>query len=805
MSKKSTALAAVTRIPSELPAIAVKNAVVFPVPGMPVPLAVGRGKTLRSIEVAATSHGLVFVVTQRDPEDEDPGPLDLYRIGTICRITRLGRSADNSQELVIEGIARGRIERFLETTDRLHVEVSTLDDTRSADAETQALLRNLRELAAKVIELSPRIPSEAHQVIEGIEDPGHLTDLIGAQMRLGVAEKQQLLETSDVKVRLARVIEHLAREAEVLEITGRIRTEVRGSLDKHQREVFLREQLKAIRKELGDEGDADEESDELEERVARAEMPEPVKKAATKEVRRLGRINPQSAEYTVARTYVDWLLEVPWARRTQDKNDLKDAQRILDHDHYGLLKVKRRIIEFLAVRKLKGDMKGPILCLAGPPGVGKTSLGKSVAQALGREFVRISLGGVRDEAEIRGHRRTYVGALPGRIVQGLKRAGTMNPVFVLDEIDKLGNDFRGDPASALLEVLDPEQNDAFSDHYLEVPIDLSGVLFMTTANRIDTIPPALRDRMEIIDVPGYLEEEKEAIARGHLVPRQLEEHGLDAAQVRVSDEALRYVIGRYTREAGVRTLNREIASVMRSVARDIAAGDVSPPVNVDPTRVRAALGPEKHFPESKEDVTEPGVAVGLAWTPVGGDILFIETTDMKGSGKLTLTGQLGEVMKESAHAAMSFIHARADELGIPEEMFSERSFHLHLPSGGIPKDGPSAGVTILTALTSLLIDKPVKPGLAMTGEITLRGMVLPVGGVKEKVLAAVRAGFTEVLLPSRNAGDLEEIPPHLLSTVQFHFVDRMDDVLQLALGVKSKRARPRRRKRKAPEATGAVN
>ena len=805
MSRKSTALAAVTRIPSELPAIAVKNAVVFPVPGMPVPLAVGRGKTLRAIEVAAASHGLIFVVTQRNPDDEDPGPADLYRIGTVCRITRLARSTDNNtQELVIEGVVRARIDRFTEMADRLQVEVETIEDTRSGDAETQALMRNLRELAGRVIEMSPRIPDEALQVIESIDDPGHLTDLIGAQMRLSVVDKQELLETSDVKIRLSRIIEHLAREAEVLEISGRIRTEVRDSLDKHQREVYLREQLKAIRKELGDEGDSDEESDEVGERVARAVMPEPAKKAALKEVRRLGRMNPQSAEYTVARTYIDWLLDVPWANRTQDKNDVVEAQRVLDQDHYGLDKVKRRIVEFLAVRKLKGDMKGPILCLVGPPGVGKTSLGKSVAQALGRGFVRISLGGVRDEAEIRGHRRTYVGALPGRIVQGLKRAGSMNPVFVLDEVDKLGNDFRGDPASALLEVLDPEQNEAFSDHYLEVPVDLSGVLFMTTANRIDTIPPALRDRMEIIEVPGYLEEEKEAIARQHLVPRQLEEHGLSAAQVTVTDEALRFLIGRYTREAGVRTLSREIASVLRSVARDVAAGEVAGAVVIDPVRVRSALGAEKHFPESKEDAQEPGVAVGLAWTPVGGEILFIETTDMKGNGKLTLTGQLGEVMKESAHAAMSFIHARAEELGIPEEMFSERNFHLHLPSGGIPKDGPSAGVTILTALTSLMTERPVKPGLAMTGEITLRGMVLPVGGVKEKVLAAVRAGFTEVILPKRNAGDLEEIPPHLLANLKFHFVERMDDVLQLALGVKSKRARPRRKKRK-PVETSAVN
>jgi len=800
----STALATVQRIPADLPAIAVKNAVIFPVPGLQVPLAVGRGKTLRAIEAAAAGDGLLFVVTQRDPDDEDPGPGDLYRIGTVCRIRRLSKQADQHQELVLEGVSRARVERFLETTERLHVEITVLEDSVPKDTETTALVRNLKELATRVIELSPRIPDEAAQVVEAIEDPSHLTDLVASQMRLETQDRQQLLETWDVRVRLTRVIEHLAREAAVLEVSGRIRSEVKDSFDKHQREVFLREQMKAIRKELGDDQDVDDDLDELTQRVAASGMPETARKAADRELRRLGRMNAQSAEYTVARTYLDWLLDVPWQKRTADKHDIGEAQRILDADHHGLAKVKRRIVEYLAVRKLKGDMKGPILCLAGPPGVGKTSLGKSIARALGREFVRISLGGVRDEAEIRGHRRTYVGALPGRIVQGLKKAGSLNPVFVLDEVDKLGNDFRGDPSSALLEVLDPEQNDTFSDHYLEVPVDLSAVLFITTANRVDTIPPALRDRMEIIDVPSYLEEEKLVIAREHLLPRQIEEHGLTAEQLSFTEDALKTLIGRYTREAGVRNLNREIASVVRSVTRDIAAEDVIPPVVVDPARVRLALGPEKHFPESKEEIAEPGVAVGLAWTPVGGDILFIEATDMKGNGKLTLTGQLGEVMKESAHAAMSFIHARAEELGIPEEMFSERSFHLHVPSGGIPKDGPSAGVTLLTAMTSLMTDRPVRTGVAMTGEITLRGHVLPVGGVKEKVLAAARAGFTEVILPSRNGGDLEEIPPHLLERVQIHLVDRMEDVLQIALGVKARKARGRVRKRR-PEPAPAVS
>ncbi len=801
-ASKSTALASHARVPSHLPAIAVKNTVVFPVPGMPVSLAVGRGKTMRAIELAASSHGFLLVVTQRNPEDEDPSPADLFRVGTIVRVLRLARGTDDTHELLIEGLSRGRLDRFIETIDHLQVEVSVIAETRSTDVEAQALLRNLKELATKVIELSPRIPDEAREIIDRIDDPAHITDLIATQMRMDVADKQQLLETSDVKARLSRIIEHLAREAQVLELTGRIRSEVQDNIDKHRREVFLREQLRAIRKELGDGDEDGEEGDDLAERLSAAPLPEITRKAATREQKRLGRMNPQSAEYTVSRTYLEWILDVPWGKISEDKHDLADAKRILDHDHYGLEKVKRRIIEFLAVRKLKGDSKGPILCLAGPPGVGKTSLGRSIASALGRSFVRISLGGVRDEAEIRGHRRTYVGALPGRIVQGLKRAGSMNPVFMLDEIDKLGNDFRGDPSSALLEVLDPEQNDSFSDHYLEVPIDLSGVLFMTTANRIDTIPPPLRDRMEIIDVPSYLEEEKLAIARQHLLPRQLFEHGLSAETASLSDEALQFIISRYTREAGVRNLGREIAGVLRSVARDVATEEVVPPIYVDSARVRLALGPERNFPESREEVMEPGVAIGLAWTPVGGEILFIEATDMKGSGKLTLTGQLGDVMKESAHAAMSFIHARAEELGIPEEAFSERNFHLHLPSGGIPKDGPSAGVTLLTALTSLLTERPVRKGVAMTGELTLRGVVLPVGGVKEKVLAAARAGFTEVILPRRNGGDLEEIPAHLLSTLTIHLVDRLEDVLALALGVRAKKPRGRRPRRKKPgEAT----
>ncbi len=790
----------VLRFPADLPTIAVKNAVVFPIPNLPIPLAVGRGKTMRAIERAADEDGFVFVVTQREPDEEDPGPMDLFRYGSVARVLRLTRSLENAHELLIEGICRARIERFTELDDYLRVEVTSVYDDKETDAETHALVRNLKELAGKVIQLSPRIPDEALGVIDGIEHPGHLSDLVASQLKLSIAAKQDLLETWDTKRRLSRVIEHLAHEAAVLEISGKIRTEVRDSLDKHQREVYLREQLKAIRKELGGDDGDDDSVDELEERVLAAAMPEQALKAAKREVRRLKRMNPQSAEFTVSRTYIDWLLDIPWNETSQDTLDIKRASELLDEDHHGLDRVKRRIIEYLAVRKLKGDMRGPILCLVGPPGVGKTSLGKSIATALGREFVRISLGGVRDEAEIRGHRRTYIGSLPGRFVKGLKKAGTMNPVFVLDEIDKLGQDFRGDPASALLEVLDPEQNNSFSDHYLEVPVDLSRVLFMTTANRLDTIPHALRDRMEVIEIPGYIEEEKIEIGRKHLLPRQLEEHGLTAEQVAIEEEALRLIVAEYTREAGVRTLNRQIASTLRSVARDVAMGDTEGPITVDCERVRAALGPQKYFTDQKEDIATPGVAVGLAWTPVGGDILFIEATLMKGTPKLTLTGQLGEVMKESAHAALSFIHARAEQLNIPDEVFSERKIHLHLPSGAIPKDGPSAGVTIVVALTSLFTGKPMRDALAMTGEITLRGVVLPVGGIKEKVLAAARAGITEIILPKRNAGDLEEIPEHLRQHMTFHPVERIEEVLQLALGIKV-RATPKRKRRRKSVAT----
>ena len=772
-------------MPSELPALAVKNAVVFPIPSLPVPLTIGRARTLKAVAAAAEERGVIFMISQRNPDDETPEADDLYTVGAYARILRMSHNADGSAELIIDGLGRGRIERFVHSDPYLRVEARALVEVNVDDAETEALNRLARKYADQVVDLTPRIPDEAKTFLKGITSPGQLTDLIASQINLSVPERQTLLEELDVKQRLTRVVELLAREVQVLEITGQIRSDVRDTLDQHQREAYLREQMRAIRRELGE---SDEEDDDLSERIDAAKMPEAAAQAARREVKRMSRMNPQSAEYTVAHSYVDWLLDVPWDTVSTDSLDLPQAQTLLERDHYGLSKVKRRILEYLAVRSLKDDMKGPILCLVGPPGVGKTSLGKSIAEAMGREFVRISLGGVRDEAEIRGHRRTYIGALPGRFVKALKKAKTMNPVIVLDEIDKLGKDFRGDPSSALLEVLDPAQNLAFADHYLEVPVDLSRVLFITTANQLGPVPPALRDRMEVIEIPGYIEDEKYEIARRHLLPRQLAEHGLNAEQVTVDAPALRRIIGWYTREAGVRGLDRQIAGVLRSVACDVAMGDAELPIHVDPDRVRQALGPQRVFRESSEDLATPGVAIGLAWTPVGGDILFIEATSMRGKGQLKLTGQLGEVMKESAHTALSYIRSRGEALGLDQDLFTKRTIHLHLPSGAIPKDGPSAGVTIVVALVSLLTGTCMRQGLAMTGEITLRGVVLPVGGIKEKVLAAARAGLPTIILPRRNGGDLEEIPEHLRAEMTFHLVDRIEEVVDLALGVSMPRA-----------------
>jgi ATP-dependent Lon protease len=755
-----------------------KRAVIFPISKFPIPLMIHPGPTLEAVQYAQAHNDLIFLVAQNDPELDQPNLDDLYSVGVIAKVLGLRNGDEGEQAVIIEGLHRARVDREVERDPVLIIDAEVIEDEIEEGKELEVLLQTLKDLAAEFIQLSPKFPDELSEILNQIKDRANLIDLIATQLSASIEQKQEILEALDLSDRARLVIKLLSYERSLLEIAREIRSEVSESLDQHQREVFLREQMRAIQKKLGDD---EEEADELRMRVEEAGMPEAAVEAAERELKRLNRMNPQSSEYTVSRNYIDWLLDIPWSRRTEDRIDLQVATDVLNAHHHGLEKVKRRIIEFLAVCKLKGSIKGPILCLVGPPGVGKTSLGKSVADAVGREFVQISLGGVRDEAEIRGHRRTYIGSLPGRFVKALKRAESMNPVICLDEIDKLGQDFRGDPGSALLEVLDPEQNQSFSDHYLEVPLDLSQVLFFTTANRLDTIPPALRDRLELIELPGYIREEKLAIAREHLLPATLEEHGLEEGSIELSDEALTMIVEQYTREAGVRTLKRQLAGILRSVAHDLALERVELPVAIDEARIRNALGPQKVFSESVEGICAPGVSVGLAWTPVGGEILFIEATLMRGSGKLTLTGQLGEVMKESAHTAMSLIHAHAEPLGIPEELFAERNIHLHLPSGAIPKDGPSAGVALTVALISLLIDRPMRSGIVMTGEITLRGRVLPVGGIKEKVIAAARAGMSEVILPKRNQGDLEEIPEDLKREVTFHLVDHIEEALQLTL------------------------
>ena len=643
----------------------------------------------------------------------------------------------------------------------------------------EALSTNVKDVFRKVVELSPQVPSEIMGMITNLKNPGMLADFVVSSLNIPLEEKQQILEIIEIPARLNHVLEILNRELQVLELGQKIQSQVKEGIDKNQREYYLREQLRAIQQELG-EGDELNESDELKERLDKAKLPEEPEKAARKELERLKRMHPSSAEYTVSRTYFDWILDLPWNECTEDNLNIREARRVLDEDHYNLEKIKKRILEYLAVRQLKKDMKGPILCFVGPPGVGKTSLGRSIARALGRKFVRISLGGVHDEAEIRGHRRTYIGALPGRIIQGIKKAGSNNPLFMLDEVDKLGSDFRGDPSSALLEVLDPEQNFSFSDHYLEVAFDLSKVMFIATANVLQTIPPALQDRMEILELPGYTEEEKVMIARDFLIPKQLEEHGLKGEQLGFADAALRTMIVSYTREAGVRNLERQIATVCRGVAKEIVEGSQQS-VDFTDEFVHKYLGPVKFFPDVAERTAEPGVATGLAWTPTGGDIIFVEATIMPGKKTLTLTGQLGDVMKESAQAALSYVRAKYKELGVEQDFYENGDIHIHIPAGAIPKDGPSAGVTMFTALTSLLTRRPIRHDIAMTGEITLRGAVLPVGGIKEKVLAARRAGIHTVILPKKNEKDLEEVPENAKKDLNFLFVQRMDEIIPLAL------------------------
>ena len=766
-------------VPETLPILALRNTVLFP--GVVLPITVGRDASLKLVRDAFAADKLIGVVAQRNSETEDPLPDDLYDIGTVATILKLIKMPDGSKSIVIQGKRRFRISEFEQTTPyfRAHVEPLTESVPKDKQIRLQALIRSVKELAIQIVAMSPNLPSEAAYAIENIDSPTFLIHFIASNLQVEVDDKQELLETLSLVERASLVLKHLNREIQVLQLSEEIRSRVKSDVDQQQREYLLRQQMKAIQEELG-ESDGTDELDQLRQRAEDKNMPEHALETVMKEIKKLSRINPAAPDYAVTRNYVDWILDLPWTEYSEDHLDINHAEEILEEDHYGLEKVKKRILEYLAVLKLKGDMKAPILCFYGPPGVGKTSLGKSIARALGREFVRISLGGVRDEAEIRGHRRTYVGALPGRILQGLKKAGTANPVFMLDEVDKLGADFRGDPSSALLEVLDPEQNNAFNDHYIEIDYDLSKVLFIATANFLEMIPSPLRDRMEIIQITGYTQDEKLAIAKGFLVPRQTERNGLQPDQFSISDEALSEIIDGYTRESGVRQLERTIGSVARGVAKKIAVDEVETET-VQDDELESYLGARMFFSDVAERTEVPGVATGLAWTPVGGDILFIEASTSRGSGRMTLTGQLGDVMKESAQAALSYVKSRADELGIPQDAFRYWDLHVHVPAGAVPKDGPSAGVTMLTALVSIYTQRRVKHDLAMTGEITLRGLVLPVGGIKEKVLAAKRAGIKRVLLPWKNEKDIKEIKSEALDGLEITYLKRMEEATELAL------------------------
>jgi ATP-dependent Lon protease len=764
----------------ELPVLPIRNAVLFP--GAVAPFDVGREKSVALVEDVDNLPGPVIAIfAQRDPSTDDPGFDDLYPVGCAARVLKALKHSSGNYSLILQGLVRIRLESVTQAAPYLKAKIKRLEEPGAEDVEAEALAMSLRDIAKQVIQLMPELPREAGSLIDSIQAPGALADLVAANLDAPVEEKAQLIETLEVKERIRKVLRLLTRQLEILKMRERINSQIKEEMGKNQREYVLRQQLKAIKEELGEDDGDQGDLDGIEERIAKANLPGEAETVAKKQLKRLRSMQVGSAEYTVVRTYLDWILDLPWTTTTQDIMDIAAVRKVLDEDHYGLEKVKKRILEFLAVRKLKQDKKGPILCLIGPPGVGKTSLGRSIARALGRKFVRVSLGGVHDEAAIRGHRRTYVGALPGQIIQGMKKSGTINPVFMMDEVDKIGHDFRGDPSAALLEVLDPEQNNTFADHYLEVPYDLSNVMFVATANIADPIPPPLRDRMEILEIPGYTRREKLAIAKQHLLPKQLEEHGLTATQLDIQDTAIEEIIDQWTREAGVRNLERQIASVIRGVAVKVAEGDTSPRKVTNTDELREFLGAPKFTSEVAERTEETGVATGLAWTSVGGEILFIEATRMFGAGKLQLTGQLGEVMKESAQAALSFVRTNAERYGISKDFLEKSDVHIHIPAGAMPKDGPSAGVTMFTALVSMLSGIRVRHDVAMTGEITLRGRVLPIGGLKEKVLAAHRAGIKRVIIPERNKPDLEEVPKEVLDELEFVSVSRMDQVLEAAL------------------------
>jgi ATP-dependent Lon protease len=783
------------KVPEILPILPLYDAALFP--KMVLPLVVLQGESVQLVDEAMAKDRIIGLMVSKKPEDKDtPDREDLASMGTSAMILKMAKTQDNRTQLLVQGLNRFKIMAFEEGKSYLRARVELIKDIEKKDNETEALMSNLVTQFERIVELSPGLPPEIAQMAKSIQEAGTMADMIASTINSTPVEKQKVLETVDVKERLKEVTRLANHQLDILELGSKIQNQVKGDMDKSQREYYLRQQLKAIKEELGEKDEAGVEIDEYRAKIEEKNLPDEARKEAERELDRLSRMHPSSAEYTVASTYLDWITALPWHDRTPDNLDIKKARKILDNDHFGLEKPKQRIIEYLAVRKLKPESKGPILCFAGPPGTGKTSLGQSIARALGRKFHRISLGGVRDEAEIRGHRRTYVGALPGRIIQGLRRAESNNPVFMLDEIDKVGSDFRGDPSSALLEVLDPEQNFSFSDHYLDVPFDLSNVMFITTANVLDTIPPALRDRMEVLMLHGYTLDEKLKIANRYLIPRQREAHGLNAKQISFTNGAVKHIIAGYTREAGLRNLEREIANICRGVATKIVQDKVKS-VNVNVADLHGYLGPVRLTSETKMRITMPGVATGLAWTPTGGELLFIEATAMKGKKGLTLTGQLGDVMKESATAALSFARANASSLGIDEDFFDTHDIHIHVPAGAIPKDGPSAGVTMLSALTSLLTGRRIHKDLAMTGEITLRGQVLPVGGVKEKVLAAHRAGIKTIILPAWNKKDLEDIPKKVEKDIRFHFVDKMLDVIALALENKKPRTVKKTQKSKS--------
>jgi ATP-dependent Lon protease len=783
---KSTDLQQSIEIPRKIPLLPIRDIVVFPY--MVLPLFVGREMSIKAIETALEGNRMIFLASQKDINVENPSPSDLYSMGTVGVIMRMLKLPDGRIKILVQGVSRAKTMKFVQKEPYYLVEIKTFPDAPApVNIELEALMRNVKEQIEKLVSFGKVILPDIMVVIENVDDPGKLADLAVANMGLKVEQAQEILEITDPLQRIKRINEALGKEIELLSMQQKIQADVRGEIDKTQRDYFLREQLKAIQKELGDTDDRSEDIRELKDKIKEAKMPEKAMKEAEKQLRRLERMHPDAAEASMTRTYIEGLAELPWSKATKDNLDLKAAQKILEDDHYDLEKVKERILEYLAVRKLKDKMKGPILCFVGPPGVGKTSLGKSIARSLGREFVRISLGGVRDEAEIRGHRRTYVGALPGRIIQGIKTAGSNNPVFMLDEIDKIGADFRGDPSAALLEVLDPEQNNSFSDHYIGLPFDLSNVMFITTANMTDPIPSPLKDRMEIIRLSGYSEHEKLGISKSYLVPRQLTEHGITEKNISIPDKTILKIIEEYTREAGVRNVEREIGHLCRKVARKIAEGETGL-FTITTANLHKYLGVPKFLPEAERTKDEIGVVTGLAWTETGGDVLYIEATTMKGKGTLTLTGQLGDVMKESAHAALTYVRSRATELGINTERFGKTDVHIHVPAGAIPKDGPSAGVTMATALASVFTNEPVRKNLAMTGEVTLRGRVLPIGGLKEKALAARRAGITTVIIPKLNEKDLDDIPKEIRKGMNFVLAETMDDVIRTAL----KKKLPRR-------------